>query len=81
MGSPKREREDKHKVRVVKTNGAKAKPEATTEEAESNWKDTPSPSPEESTTSPKTLATDRAAEASNSKVFAACGVSETDGEE
>ena len=81
MGSPKREREDKHKVQAVKTNGAKAKPEATTKEAESNWKDTPSPSPEESTTSPKTLATDRAAEASSNKVLAACGVFEPDLEE
>ena len=83
--SPNRKQANKQvgkpKVQVVKADSAKAKPEATTEKAESNGTDTPSPPPEEITTSPKTLATDRAAEASNSKVFEACGVSETDGEE
>ena len=66
---------------MVKADSAKAKPEATTEKAESNGTDTPSPPPEEITTSQKTLATDRAAEASNSKVFAACDIPEMDGEE
>ena len=83
--SPNRKQANKQvgkpKVQVVKADSAKAKPEATTEKAESNGTDTPSPPPEEITTSPKTLATDRAAEASNSKVFAACDIPEMDGEE